>query len=87
MTDALVDTIRMFVAVALLLSLAVGVGWAGWLALRYLADAGRARPRLIMALRRPRPGREPLPPPSALAWRHGRRDLPDRGAAPPDDHS
>lgn len=80
MIDALVDAIRMIVAIALLVSLSVGLGWAGWQALRYLTDFGRSRPRLIVALRRPVAGREPLPPPSALAWRHGRNDLADRNS-------
>ncbi|PYF03645.1 hypothetical protein BJ122_106140 [Rhodopseudomonas faecalis] len=77
MTDALVDAIRMLLAIALLLSGSVGLGFAGWQALRYLVDAGRTRPRLIALARRPTPGREPLPPRSGLAWRHGRFDHAD----------
>lgn len=82
MTDPLVDALRMLVAVALLLSIGVGLGWGVWQALRYLADVGRARPRLVVVMRRPTPGREPQPPRSALAWRHGRNDLADRDSPP-----
>jgi hypothetical protein len=82
MTSALVDAIRIILAAALLLTVAVGVGWASWLGLSYLSSFGRPRPRLVANQRRPAPGREPTRPRSDLAWRHGRHDLDDRDSEP-----
>lgn len=84
MTSALFELIRIGVAIALLVTLAVGLGWAGWLGLSYLGSLkfGRPRPRLVTNERRSPPGREPLRPRSDLAWRHGRHDLRDQDAEP-----
>ena len=85
MTSALFETIRLLPAVALLLTVAVGLGWAGWLALVYLGNFGRQRPRLVANRRHAAPRREPTRPRSDLAWRHGRNDLRDHDAEPPAD--
>lgn len=80
MTSELVDAVRIVLAAALLLTTSVGAMVGTWLALRYLAELGRGRPRVLVTIDRGRrPGREPTRPRSGLAWRHGRDDLPDRG--------
>jgi hypothetical protein len=78
MTSALVDAIRIILAMALLLTVAIGFGWAAWLGMGYLRNLGRPRPRLVATGSRVVPGREPTRPRSDLAWRHGRHDLQDR---------
>jgi hypothetical protein len=85
MTDALFDSMRIIVAIALLLTVAVGLGWISWVGLNYLGRFGRPRPRLVQTQTRLRPGREPTRPRSDLAWRHGRNDLQDRDSEPRDD--
>jgi hypothetical protein len=85
MTSALFEPIRIVLAMALMLTVAVGLGWAGWLGLNYLSNFGRPRPRLVANRRRPTPGREPPRPRSDLAWRHGRNDLRDRDSEPSGD--
>jgi hypothetical protein len=85
MTSALFETIRIVLAMALLLTVAIGLGWAGWLGLSYLSSFGRPRPRLVANGRRTTPGREPTRRRSDLAWRHGRHDLDDRDSEPRSD--
>uniref|UniRef100_Q07N67 Uncharacterized protein n=1 Tax=Rhodopseudomonas palustris (strain BisA53) TaxID=316055 RepID=Q07N67_RHOP5 len=82
MTSALFETVRIILAMALLLTVVIGIGWASWLALGFLSSVGRPRPRLLANQRRTTPGREPTRPRSDLAWRHGRNDLVDRDQEP-----
>jgi hypothetical protein len=85
MTGALFETIRIVLAMALMLTVVIGLGWAGWLGLSYLSKFGRPRPRLVANARRIVIGREPTRPRSDLAWRHGRHDLQDRDSEPRSD--
>jgi hypothetical protein len=82
MTSALFETIRIVLAMALLVTVVGGLGWAAWLGLSYLSNVGRPRPRLVANGQRAAPGREPTRPRSELAWRHGRHDLHDRDSEP-----
>lgn len=78
MANDVMGPIRIALAVALLLMLALGVLRLAWQVVRWLADSVRIKPRVLVTVARPRPGREPQRPRSKLAWRHGPTDLPDR---------